>query len=273
MSARGDEDLSKRTFWERLKESFYKERDTLTQNGESEEETGWQRVRALFDVRQSDEHFDKKRWRRFMKAFFKSRGYEDGLCPEMEQIRTVMLTTTVFAFVFGGRFGYRIVDDSFRRHNHLTVYESAMHAQRRYHASIVVGFVKYGWRWGWRAGAFAGVYSFLVVALEAYRNRYDALNFMASGASTGVLYNILSGWRKMAVGAALGSGLSLPLGILAQAGNAILPEEYKLNRKQLEECNFEKEEQKQILKATTSSLIESIEKELKQKDQTCDHKR
>lgn len=26
MSARGDEDLSKRTFWERLKESFYKER-------------------------------------------------------------------------------------------------------------------------------------------------------------------------------------------------------------------------------------------------------
>ena len=36
---------------------------------------------------------------------------------------------------------------------------------------------------------------------------------------------------------------SLPLGILAQAGNAILPEEYKPNRKQLEECNFEKEEQ------------------------------
>lgn len=26
MSARGDEDFSKRTFWERLKESFYKER-------------------------------------------------------------------------------------------------------------------------------------------------------------------------------------------------------------------------------------------------------
>ena len=90
--------------------------------------------------------------------FFLNRGYEDGLCPEMEQIRTVMLTTTVFAFVFGGRFGYRIVDDSFRRHNQLTVYESAMHAQRRYHASIVVGFVKCGWRWGWRAGAFAGVY-------------------------------------------------------------------------------------------------------------------
>ena len=90
--------------------------------------------------------------------FFLNRGYEDGLCPEMKQIRTVMLTTTVFAFVFGGRFGYRIVDDSFRQHNQLTVYESAMHAQRRYHASIVVGFVKYGWRWGWRAGAFAGVY-------------------------------------------------------------------------------------------------------------------
>ena len=26
-------------------------RDTLTQNGESGEETGWQRVRTLFDVR------------------------------------------------------------------------------------------------------------------------------------------------------------------------------------------------------------------------------
>ena len=76
----------------------------------------------------------------------------------MEQIRTVKFTTTVFAFVFGGQFGYGIVDDSFQRHNQLTVYESVMHAQRRYHASVVVGFVKYGWRWGWRAGAFAGVY-------------------------------------------------------------------------------------------------------------------
>lgn len=271
MSVKGDEDLSKRTLWERFKEPFHKER--MLENGESEEETGWHRVEALFEIRQSDEHLDKDGWHKFLKAFFKLRGYEKGLCPEMEQIRTVMFTTTVFAFVFGGRFGYRIVDDSFRRHNQLTVYESVMHAQRRYHASVVVGFVKYGWRWGWRAGAFAGVYSFLVVALEAYRNRYDALNFMASGASTGVLYNILSGWRKMAVGAALGGGLSLPLGILAQAGNAILPEEYKLNRKQPEECSVEKEEQKQILKATTSSLIESIEKEFSQEDRTQDNKR
>lgn len=265
MSARGDEDLSKPTLWERIKGSFDKHGDTVLQNGDLEQEDGWQRVKALFEVRQNGELHKKDGRNKFIKTFLKLRGYENGLRPEMEQIRTVMLTTTVFGFVFGGRFGYRIVDDSFRRHNQLTVYESVMHAQRRYHASVVVGFIKYGWRWGWRAGAFAGVYSFLVVALEAYRNKYDALNFMASGGSTGVLYNIFSGWRNMAVGAALGGGLSLPLGILAQAGNAILPDEYKLNRKQ-EQLDVKKEERKQLVKVTTSSLIESIEKNFSQQD-------
>lgn len=57
MSVKGDEDLSKRTLWERLKEPFCKER--MLEKGESEEETGWQRVEALFEIRQSDEHLDK----------------------------------------------------------------------------------------------------------------------------------------------------------------------------------------------------------------------
>ena len=81
-----------------------------------------------------------------------------GLTPEIEHIKTVVYATTAFAFLLGGRFGKRIIDDHFRRHNQLTVYDSAMHAQRQYHASVILGFIKYGCRWGWRAGAFAGVY-------------------------------------------------------------------------------------------------------------------
>ena len=81
-----------------------------------------------------------------------------GLAPEIEHIKTVVYATTAFAFLLGGRFGKRIIDDHFRRHNQLTVYDSAMHAQRQYHASVILGFIKYGCRWGWRAGAFAGVY-------------------------------------------------------------------------------------------------------------------
>ena len=86
------------------------------------------------------------------------RSDDKGTRPEIEHIKTVVYTTSAFAFLLGGRFGKRIIDDHFRRHNHMTVYESVMHAQRQYHANVVMGFVKYGCRWGWRAGAFAGVY-------------------------------------------------------------------------------------------------------------------
>lgn len=90
--------------------------------------------------------------------FFFERSDDKGTRPEIEHIKTVVYTTSAFAFLLGGRFGKRIIDDHFRRHNHMTVYESVMHAQRQYHANVVMGFVKYGCRWGWRAGAFAGVY-------------------------------------------------------------------------------------------------------------------
>lgn len=86
----------------------------------------------------------------------------DGKGPreEIQHIPNVVLYTSTFAFLFGGQFGRRIADDYFRRHNQLTVYESVMHAKRQYHASVAMGFVKYGGRWGWRAGLFSGVYRY-----------------------------------------------------------------------------------------------------------------
>lgn len=72
----------------------------------------------------------------------------------------MVVYTSVFAFLFGGQFGKRIIDENFRRHNQLTVYESVMHAKRQYQASVALGFVKYGSRWGWRAGLFSGVFRY-----------------------------------------------------------------------------------------------------------------
>lgn len=262
MSTQGDEDVS---LWDRVKGYFDKERGTTLPNDEPEQGSGWQRVKSLFEIRetvsQREEFGQKSRWSRFKDLLKVSD--DTGLTPEIEHIKTVVYATTAFAFLLGGRFGKRIIDDHFRRHNQLTVYDSAMHAQRQYHASVILGFIKYGCRWGWRAGAFAGVYSFLLVALEAFRNKHDAVNYVASGASTGVLYNTFNGWRKMVVGAAIGGGLSLPFGILAQATNAILPDEYKLNKLHQEQNASDDKEQewKQNLKAT-SSFIESMEKDL-----------
>lgn len=245
MSAQGDE---KTSLWERVKNFLDNKRKTLHQGAEGEQESGWDRVKALFDL-------------------------SDGTGPreEIQHIPNVVCYTSAFAFLFGGQFGRRIADDYYRRHNQLTVYQSVMHAKRQYQASVALGFVKYGSRWGWRAGLFSGVYSFVLVAFEAYRNRDDALNYVASGASTGFLYNIFSGWRKMVVGVLIGGGLSLPVGLIAHVGNAILPDEYKLKRKQDTPAD-KTQEWKQRLEVT-SSFIQAMERELNEDDKLQDENR
>lgn len=245
MSTKDEEKLS---LWDRVKSFMDDGRETSQGNAEGDQESGWDRVKALFDL-------------------------SDGKGPkeEIQHIPSVVCYTAAFAFLFGGQFGKRIADDHYRRHNQLTVYQSAMHAKRQYQSSVALGFVKYGSRWGWRAGVFSGIYSFLLVATEAYRNKDDALNYVASGASTGALYNIFSGWRKMVVGILIGGGLSLPVGLIAQVGNAILPEDYKLKRKQ-EVMADKTQEWNQRLEAT-SSLIEAMEKELNEDNKSQDENR
>jgi len=78
----------------------------------------------------------------------------------------------------------------------------------------------------------------------------------------------------MVVGAAIGGGLSLPFGILAQAANAILPDEYKLNKLHPEQLasDDKAQEWKQKLKAT-NSFIESMEKDLDENDELKDEDR
>ena len=84
--------------------------------------------------------------------------FSEGPREEIQHIPSVVCYTSAFAFLLGGQFGKRIADDHYRRHNQLTVYQSAMHAQRQYQASVALGFAKYGGRWGWRAGVFSGIY-------------------------------------------------------------------------------------------------------------------
>ncbi|XP_068712630.1 complex I assembly factor TIMMDC1, mitochondrial-like [Montipora foliosa] len=232
MSANDDE---RPYFWEKFKSFWHSKRAASQELEKAEKESGWDRVKALFDV---------------------SKGKGPG--DEIQHIPDVVFYTSVFAFLFGGQFGRRIVDDHFRRHNQLTVYNSVMHAKRQYQASVVLGFVKYGCRWGWRAGLFSGVYSFLLVAFKSYRNTDDALNYVASGASTGALYNIFSGWRKMVVGVVIGGGLCVPVGVIAHVGNAILPDEYKPKKQE----NAKKAEEWEQRLEVTSSFIQAMEKEL-----------
>lgn len=232
MSTNNDEKLK---LWEKVKSVWKTRRDVVEQDVTAKGESGWDRVKALFDVSEGK-----------------------GPREEIQHIPRVVVYTSVFAFLFGGQFGKRIIDENFRRHNQLTVYDSVMHAKRQYQASVALGFVKYGSRWGWRAGLFSGVFSILLVASEAYRNTDDALNYVASGASTGALYNIFSGWRKMVVGVVIGGGLSAPVGLMAQVGNAILPEEYK--PKKLEDDRKAQEWEQQL--EATSSFIQAMEKEL-----------
>lgn len=63
-------------------------------------------------------------------------------------------------------------------------------------------------------------------------------------------------------------------GILAQAANAILPDEYKLNKLHPEQQASDDKEQewKQKLEAT-SSFIESMEKDLEENDELKDEDR
>ena len=97
----------------------------------------------------------------FLDDFFLSIQSEGkGPREEIQHIPRVVVYTSVFAFLFGGQFGKRIIDENFRRHNQLTVYDSVMHAKRQYQASVALGFVKYGSRWGWRAGLFSGVFRY-----------------------------------------------------------------------------------------------------------------
>lgn len=242
MSAKDEEKV---TLWKRVQSFFEKQREAFKQSTEDEKENGWDRIKALFDV-------------------------SEGPREEIQHIPSVVCYTSAFAFLLGGQFGKRIADDHYRRHNQLTVYQSAMHAQRQYQASVALGFAKYGGRWGWRAGVFSGIYSFLLVACEAYRNKDDALNYLATGASTGVLYNIFSGWRKMLVGVLVGGGLSLPVGLIAQIGSAVLPEEYKPKKVQQQFDN--KSEWEQRLEVT-STFIEAMEKELNEDNNSQNDKR
>ncbi|XP_031562054.1 complex I assembly factor TIMMDC1, mitochondrial-like [Actinia tenebrosa] len=201
------------------------------------DQTGWDRVKALFETS------------------------EDGtISEELQSIPTIIGIGSVFGFLLGGQFGIRIGADHYVKQNQLTVYHSQMHAQREFQSAKTLGFVKYGSRWGWRMGLFAGLYSFLLTLSTTYRDKNDALNYVAAGASTGALYKLFGGWRSMVVSSLICSGVSLPIGLLAQAGNTFLiPEEYKIKVKEEKEQKRRKwEEQLQV----TDSIIENMEKEL-----------
>ncbi|EDO30469.1 predicted protein [Nematostella vectensis] len=198
------------------------------------EKSGWDRVKALVQLDDNNQ-----------------------LAEEVQDIPTIICVGSIFGFLLGGQYGVRIRADSFLRQNKLTVYKSAMHAQRSFQSAKTLGFVRYGCRWGWRLGWFAGLYSFMLAATTSYRNKEDALNYVAAGASTGAIYKLFGGWRSMVVASGLCATISLPIGLLSQYGNTyLIPEEYR--QKLQEKKEKEREEWRQKLQKT-DVLIKGME--------------
>ncbi|XP_048584404.1 complex I assembly factor TIMMDC1, mitochondrial isoform X4 [Nematostella vectensis] len=224
------------------------------------EKSGWDRVKALVQLDDNNQ-----------------------LAEEVQDIPTIICVGSIFGFLLGGQYGVRIRADSFLRQNKLTVYKSAMHAQRSFQSAKTLGFVRYGCRWGWRVGWFSGLYSFMLAATTSYRNKEDALNYVAAGASTGAIhelfgisastgaihelfgilastgaiFKLFGGWRSMVVASGLCATISLPIGLLSQYGNTyLIPEEYR--QKLQEKKEKEREEWRQKLQKT-DVLIKGME--------------
>ncbi|XP_065639769.1 RPII140-upstream gene protein isoform X1 [Hydra vulgaris] len=147
--------------------------------------------------------------------------------PKALLVDQSILAGCLAGFFIGGRIGGRVGAVEHIENTKLEVYQSVTHAHRQYHGRVILGFVKNGCKFGWRAGLFSGFYSFVMVVLSEITNTNDNVNLIGAAAVTGVVYNCFSGWRKMIVGAILGTGMSLPFAGLIEAVRFITPEDKK----------------------------------------------
>lgn len=163
-----------------------------------------------------------------VKNIFKIDPVSNEFNPKLLFINQCIFAGSIAGFFIGGRIGARVGGVEHIETTKLAVYQSVTHAQREYQARVFVGFVRNGCKYGWRAGVFSGLYSLLMVVIsEANQTNYEGLNYIAAGASTGIIYKSLSGWKSMVVGGIIGASLCVPVAGLVTLTRIAAPEEKK----------------------------------------------
>ena len=194
-------------------------------------------------------------WGRVKRAFSKNEYGE--IRPEVAHIPVVVFCGSLVGMMVGGRYGLRIRGASNIATNKLTVYTSSVQAQRDYFSAILLGFFHYGCRWGWRAGLYSGIYSTTLTAVSIGRDKEDALNYIAAGATTGIIYKIFSGFRGILVGAILGAGICTPIGLTMQGLGHFIPYE-KVLKDEIAATNVKEKQKLEV----TEKILDRMQKEL-----------
>ena len=176
--------------------------------------------------------------------------------PEIAHIPVVVFCGSLVGMMIGGRYGARIRGASNITSNKLTVYTSSVQAERDFFSATLLGFFQYGCRWGWRAGLYSGIYSTTLTAVSIGRDREDALNYIAAGATTGSVYKIFSGFRGILGGAIFGAGICTPIGLTMQGLGYFIPYENVLK----DEIAAQKAKKRQQLEVT-ERILDQMEKE------------
>ncbi len=193
-------------------------------------------------------------WGRVRKAFSKNEYGE--IRPEIAHIPIVVFCGSLVGMMVGGRYGTRIRGASNIASNKLTVYTSSVQAEREYFSAILLGFFQYGSRWGWRAGLYSGIYSTTLTAVSIGRDKEDALNYIAAGATTGSVYKLFSGFRGILGGALFGAGICTPIGLTMQGLGHFIPYERVL-KDEIAAQNAKKIQQLEM----TEKILDRMEEE------------
>lgn len=89
---------------------------------------------------------------------------------------------------YGGFIGSKKSYIEFMERNQATAFETPFAAKSKLQESIVLSFMKTGWKWGWRMGAFTFMYMGVSTTMSVYRNKYSIFDYITAGVVTGALY-------------------------------------------------------------------------------------
>lgn len=132
---------------------------------------------------------------------------------ELEAWSSTVFIATAFGFLFGGLIGARRSGDKYIAMNHNTKYQHPMQAHREMHSAAALGFLRHGLKWGYKMGAFAALFSGCNILLSVYRNKEGALNMIASGGVTGLLFRVKYGIKPSIGGMTLGLLVTTPFAL------------------------------------------------------------
>jgi hypothetical protein len=110
---------------------------------------------------------------------------------------------------YGGFLGSRKAYTDFMERNQATAFTTHLEAKKKLQESMLMNFMKTGWKFGWRIGLFAMTYVGISTFISVYRNEFTIFEYVAGGAATGALYKWKMGPRGMTAGLLVGGGLGL----------------------------------------------------------------